>query len=95
MENFKKSTLYAGIKTHGTTRSLTENLLLTTKLSAHVKDAKTGRYIDTNSVNLKNFGFCSPDDFTGLTLSDPDSFMNDRWGPGWHRKCMNTKGRSP
>jgi hypothetical protein len=48
--------------------------------SAHVKDLRTGKYICSNLINVRKFGFNKPEDIVGATIHDLNDFMLPFWG---------------
>lgn len=48
--------------------------------SAHVKDLQTGKYLCSNLVNSRKFGFNSAEEIVGATIYDLDDFMRPFWG---------------
>jgi DNA-binding CsgD family transcriptional regulator len=50
---------------------------------AHLKDAKTGKYILANKTCSDIFAINKPDDIVGLTTFDLDKFMRPYWGVGY------------
>ncbi|MCC2645719.1 MAG: hypothetical protein K0R94_1497, partial [Burkholderiales bacterium] len=48
--------------------------------SAHVKDLKTGKYICSNLINVRKFGFEKPEDIIGETIYSLNEFMLPFWG---------------
>lgn len=57
-----------------------EKLLTTYDCSVHIKELNSGKYVASNSPNLKVFGMNAADDIIGLTLRDMHSFMKPFWG---------------
>lgn len=63
-----------------TSIKLIYDLLHTTKSSAHVKDISTGKYVDSNEINVKKFGFKKAEEIIGATIWDLNHFMKPFWG---------------
>lgn len=63
-----------------TSIKLIYDLLHTTKSSAHVKDICTGKYVDSNEINVKKFGFAKAEEIIGATIWDLHDFMKPYWG---------------
>jgi hypothetical protein len=61
-------------------RQFLDSILETTKSSAHIKDIKSGKYLESNTINITKFGFNKTSDIIGLTINDLDSFMSNFWG---------------
>lgn len=57
-----------------------EMLLHSTHSSAHLKDIVTGKYLDSNTLNVKKFGLTKAQDIIGLTINDVDTTMQPYWG---------------
>ncbi len=57
-----------------------DDILLSIDASVHVKDIKTGKYLDSNDENLKKFGFTKVEQIRGLTILDLNNFMENKWG---------------
>jgi DNA-binding CsgD family transcriptional regulator len=56
---------------------------------AHVKDAKTGKYIFANKACSNIFAVDEPKDIVGLTTHDLDKFMRPYWGAGYAKEISN------
>lgn len=56
------------------------NMLHSLQCSAHVKDLKTGKYLCSNLINVRKFGFSKPEDIIGATIHDLNDFMLPFWG---------------
>jgi len=57
-----------------------DNMLQSLQCSAHVKDLKTGKYLCSNLINVRKFGFSKPEDINGATIYDLNDFMLPFWG---------------
>ena len=55
---------------------LIENILHNINLPANLKDAKSGKYLDTNHAYLHLFGMTSPTEMIGKTIWDLNAFMH-------------------
>lgn len=56
------------------------NLVESLPEPAHIKDAKTGKYICSNESNLDVYGLDSVSKIIGKTVHDLDGFMQPYWG---------------
>lgn len=57
-----------------------DSMMQSLQCSAHVKDLKTGKYICSNLINVRKFGFSKPEDIVGATIHDLNDFMLPFWG---------------
>ncbi len=56
---------------------------------AHIKDAKTGKYIVSNKSNLEIYGLNDISQILGKTVRDLDSFMKPYWGSTFARRISD------
>ena len=61
------------------------NLVQSLPEPAHVKDAKTGKYICSNKSNLEVYGLNDISRILGKTVHDLDNFMKPYWGDTFAR----------
>lgn len=54
------------------------NLLESSNASAHLKDVSTGKYLDSNDINVRKFGLEKGKDIVGLTIDDLDLLSRGR-----------------
>lgn len=63
-------------------KCLTDNFLTdlmnTVRAAVHIKDTKTGKYLQSNSTNSRTFSL-TPSDIVGLTVYDLNSIMYGYW----------------
>lgn len=56
-----------------------DNLLHSTDSSAHIKDVSSGKYVDSNVINVQKFGLNKPEDIIGFTIYDLNNIMKSNW----------------
>jgi hypothetical protein len=61
------------------TTKFIEDILFTINNVAHLKDAKTGVYINTNEPHLKIFGMDKPEQMIGSNIWDLSTVMSPEW----------------
>jgi DNA-binding CsgD family transcriptional regulator len=55
---------------------------------AHIKDAKTNKYIVSNKNNLDTYNFQKTEEILGLSVIDLDYFMRKNWGPNFAKEVI-------
>lgn len=48
--------------------------------SVHIKNVQNGKYVATNKLNLRTYGFTKESELLGLTFDDLNDFMIPHWG---------------
>lgn len=57
-----------------------EELILQLDSPAHLKDAKTGKYLINNKLHADIYGFEDYSELNGMTIYDLDNIMHPYWG---------------